>query len=375
MDIDLSRVKKKKVGKKKEFDLSKILELELGSKELEDSKKQEFYDELGMLLQAGLDIRTSFSILTKEKKAKKIQEFYETVNDRLMGGMSLSEAMNSTGKISSMEYYSIKIGEETGRISEVLNDVAKYYSQKIKWRKQIIGALSYPIMVIVTAMLVILFMVNFIVPLFQDVFKRFSAELLGITKFVLAFSEWMQNNYLYIFLAFAAIFAFYSFNKKKEWYRKYSSHFILKIPLVKDLVLSARISRYCHSMSKMISHQVLILTAIELCSKMTTFYPLQKALEEISKDVEKGALLSASMAKFSFFDLKMISLTKVGEEINQLAGIYEKLSEQYADEFQYKINSINNVLEPTLILVIGGLIALILISMYLPMFQLNNNFM
>lgn len=75
MDIDLSRVKKKKVGKKKEFDLSKILELELGSKELEDSKKQEFYDELGMLLQAGLDIRTSFSILTKEKKPRRYKSF------------------------------------------------------------------------------------------------------------------------------------------------------------------------------------------------------------------------------------------------------------------------------------------------------------
>jgi type IV pilus assembly protein PilC len=95
----------------------------------------------------------------------------------------------------------------------------------------------------------------------------------------------------------------------------------------------------------MISHQVPILTAIELCSKMTTFYPLQKALEEISKDVEKGALLSASMAKFSFFDLKMISLTKVGEEINQLAGIYEKLSEQYADESPCKTNSIDNVMK------------------------------
>ncbi len=375
MNIDFEKVRKKgKVSNRKKIDWSGILDIELSSKELDDSKKEEFYDELGMLLEAGLDIRSSFHILTQEKKSKKIQEFYETIRDRLLMGFSLSEAMQSTSKISSMEYYSIKIGEETGRISEVLNELAMYYSQKIKWRKQIIGALSYPIMVVVTALLVIFFMMNFIVPLFDDVFKRFNAELPAITKFVLAFSNWMQANYGYIILFIVSAIAFYLISKKKLWYKKFSSNLTLKTPLVKDLVLKAHIARFCHSLAKMVKHQVPILTAIDLCAKMTTFYPLQIALQKISVDVEKGTLLSESMEQFSIFDLKMISLTKVGEEINQLGGIYEKLSEQYAEDFQYKISSINNVLEPTLILIIGGLIALILVSMYLPMFQLNNNF-
>lgn len=376
MEIKLRNVQKKaKSSKKREINWSQIFDIELGSKELSDAQKGEFYDELGMLLEAGLDIQSSFNIILREKRKAKVQEFYTSIHDRLMKGMALSEAMNESKRISSMEYYSIKIGEETGRFADVLNDLSNFYSQKIKWRKQIISALSYPVMVMVTAILVIFFMVNFIVPLFEDVFKRFNADLPAITNAVLSFSNWMQSYYGYVLFIIFFVVGFHMVNKKKIWYKSRSSNLILKIPFVKELVLKARMSRFCHAFAKMVNHQIPILTAIDLCAKMTNFYPLQMALYTICSDVERGSLLSESMEKHPIFDLKLISLTKVGEEINQLGGIYEKLSEQYSDDFQYKISSINNILEPALILIIGGLIALILISMYLPMFQLNNNFM
>lgn len=376
MTININKVQPKtKKAKKQSINWSKYFEFELGSRELSDAKKGEFYDELGMLLEAGLDIQSSFQILLKEKQSTKLHEFYNSIHERLLRGMPLSESMFESNKISTMEYYSIQIGEETGRLADVLNELSYFYNQKIKWRKQIISALSYPVMVLVTAVLVIFFMVNFIVPLFEDVFSRFNADLPAITNAVLSFSEWMQASYIYLIILLLLFIALYLFSRNKIWFRKYSSLIILKIPFVKELVLKARMSRYCHAFAQMVSHQVPILTAIDLCGKMTNFYPLQTALQNIRNEVEKGSLLSESMEQYTIFDLKMISLTKVGEEINQLGGIYEKLSEQYADDFQYRISSINNVLEPALILVIGGIIALILISMYLPMFQLNNSFM
>ena len=378
MSTSLDQIKKKKKVQKSSNSgrsISDILSIELTKKKLSDANKEEFYSELAMLLDAGLDIKTSFSILTIEKTSKKINEFYKQVNEKLITGFSLSEALDSTKLISPLEYYSLKVGEETGKIAEVLTEISEYFNQKIKWRKQIVGALSYPIMVIATALVVILFMVSFIVPLFEDVFKRFDAELPGVTKLVLSFSNWIKASYPILLLVIVSIVVLYLINRKKEWYRKFSSNALLKMPVLKEIILKVRMARYCNAMSKMISYYVPILTAIDLSAKMTNFYPLEKALEKIHSDISKGVLLSESMRQFKIFDNKMISLTKVGEEVNQIGKIYNKLAKQYADDFQYRIASINNVLEPALILIIGGLIALILISMYLPMFQLNNSFM
>jgi type IV pilus assembly protein PilC len=126
-------------------------------------------------------------------------------------------------------------------------------------------------------------------------------------------------------------------------------------------------------MTLMISAHIPLITALDLVSKMIGFYPYERALKKMGEDVMNGKLLYESMSGQNLFDMKLISLTRVGEEVNKLSDIYAKLNRQYADELQHEVVVLNSMLEPVLIILIGLMVAIILVSMYLPMFQMGNS--
>ena len=357
-------------------DLTSILntQISFSRKKFPDEKKEEFYSEIGMLLSSGLDIRTIFHLLTKEKAKDKHFSFYKSIYDDLVEGYYLSEALFRTKYISPHEYYSIKIGEESGQLNSVLTDLNDYFARRIKQKRQLISTFSYPVMIIVTAVVVITFMLNYIVPMFEDVFKRFNGELPAITRYILSASEFFKSYILWFLLILIAIGIGMFSVRKTEMFRKISSIIILKIPMFGVLVNKLYLARFCQSMSLMSSARVPLITALELMEKIIGFYPFEKAMLIIKDDLMNGKTLHQSMSQFDLFDMKLISLTKVGEEVNKLSGIYFKLSRQYSDEVQHRIGILNSLMEPLLIIIVGVFVAVILIAMYLPMFQMGNNF-
>lgn len=344
------------------------------SKKFSNEKKEEFYSEVGMLLSSGLDIRTIFYLLVQEKTRDKQRQFYQSVYDDLVNGFNLSESLNRTGHISPHEYYSLKIGEETGQLNAVLTDLNEYFSRRIKQKRQLISTFSYPVMVVVTAFVVVVFMLNYIVPMFEDVFKRFNGQLPAITRWILAFSKHFKANIGWGMILLAAVAIFIWSARKTEAFRKITSSFILKVPLLGVLVNKIYLARFCQTMALMSSARIPLITALELLEKIIGFYPYEKALMVMKDDLINGKTLHESMAKFGFFDMKLVSLTKVGEEVNKLSDIYNRLSKQYTEEVQHKIGILNSLMEPLLIVIVGLMVAVILVAMYMPMFQMSNSF-
>jgi type IV pilus assembly protein PilC len=292
---------------------------------------------------------------------------------RVLEGESLSDAMEKSGNFTPYEFYSIKIGEESGKMNDVLKDLGIYFTKKIKQRKQFTSALTYPTLVLVTAILAVLFMMNFIVPMFVDVFKRFKGDLPALTKAVVTISEWFTSYIGLILLIFVTLVIVLYILRKKEWYQRISSTILLKLPLIGALIHKIYLARFCQSMALLIGSKTPMLKAIQLVKNMIDFYPYHKALTIIENDILYGKPLYESMEQFEIFDRRTISLTKVAEEINQLDVVFSKLNEQYSDELEHRIGMLSSLLEPAMIIFVGLLVGIILIAMYMPMFQLGTS--
>ncbi|MDD3685247.1 MAG: type II secretion system F family protein [Bacteroidales bacterium] len=340
---------------------------------ISDKEKEAFYSDISILIASGIDIKTSIELILKERTKNKKTEIFESIRKSLINGKSFSEAISITNKFSAYEYYSLKIGEESGNISEILNELSSFYNDKTSQKRQIINAISYPVLVLVVAVVVVIFMMNVIVPMFKDVFSRFNGELPVMTKMVITLSEaFSENIYIFLFVALASII-FYFYSREKLWFKKAYSQLLLKLPFVGVLVSKVYLARFCHSMALLIGARVPLINTLELVKNMIGFYPYEEALKKIIREVAEGKSLFLSMKKHKIFDERTVSLVQVAEEVNQLDSVFKKLNQQYSIEVKHKIGLLNGVLEPLLIIFIGIIVAVILISMYLPLFQLSSS--
>ncbi len=368
-------VKHNKPEKGKNNDLLSFLnrDISLSGNKLSDRKKEAFYSEMNILLSSGIDIRSALDIVVEEQKTEKEKKLYQSIRENVIGGKSLSESVFETGKFSAYEYHSLRIGEESGRIREVLCGLNVYFSKRIKQKRQVVSAMTYPILVMITAVIAVFFMMNFIVPMFVDVFKRFNGEMPAITQSIISISSYFRAYTLLLVLFLLSLGVFVFSIRKKNFFRAWYSTMLIKMPLFGDIVQKVYLVRFCETMSLLLGARTPMLRSIQLVRQMISFYPYEIALDKVGNDVLHGKLLHQSMQQFSLFNSRLVSLVKVAEEVNQLDAIFSKLSAQLNEELEHKIGLLSSLLEPVMIMFVGGLVAVILISMYMPLFQLSTS--
>jgi len=341
------------------------------NKNFPDKKKEQFYSEISLLLSAGTDIKTALELIVEETEKEKDRKLLGGIKDDIINGLSFSEALQKTGKFTEYEYYSLKVGEETSRVDIVLTDLAIFFKQKVEQKRKISSALSYPIVLLLSAFGMVIFLLKFLVPMFEDIFKSFNKELPGITQFVVDASATVSDYFLLILIIIIGVYIFIYMNKKKEWFRRISSSIILRIPLIGDMTQKIYLTRFCHSMNLLISARNPLLNSIQLVKKMIDYYPIQSALAIVENDIMHGKLLNESMKEFSIFPRKMTSLIKVAEEVNKLDAIFKSLDEQYSRELEHKSEVFGKLLEPFIIVFISVVVGFIVIAMYVPMIEIN----
>jgi type IV pilus assembly protein PilC len=347
-------------------------DIKLFGNQLKDKKKHTFYTDLHVLLSSGIDIKTSLDIVTADAVKKDERMLFEKIKKEIIDGAGLSEAMNNSERFSNYEVFSVRIGEESGQLSEVILNLCDFYSKKIEQKRKIVNAFSYPVIVFATAIAAIAFMLNYIVPMFEDVFKRFNnKELPGITQFIIDLSAFFSANLIKGFiLLIGTIILIYAVRKKK-WYRNISTKILMRTPVFGDVVRKIYLARFSMSMELLMSAKVPLINAIRLLKKMIGFYPIEVSLDKIDEDLLNGRSLHETMSNFKVYDKRMISLIKVAEEVNRLDDVFGKLKKQYNDDVDYKTNTLGSVLEPFIIIFIGIFVGIVLVAMYLPMFQLS----
>ncbi len=370
MSIDLKTYKKSSKEKKTtsfDFNLDKFN----FSKTFSDKEKEIFYRELGMLLKSGVDFKKALEIVSQLVKKKKEKELILSLKDKIVHGKSIYESMLESKQFSPYEYYSVQIGEETRKLEDVLYELQKYFNRKIQMRRQIISVLTYPAIVMLVTFLVLYFMLNKVVPMFSSVFKQFGSELPKSTQYIIKLSNHSGTLFLVLFVVIIGLVTIHYLMKGKDSYRKFLSTLILKIPYFGNLIRKIYISRFCQSMTLLITSKTTLLTSLTLTSKMIEFYPIEKSIEKIKDDITKGSSLHESLRKHPIYENKLVSMVEVAEQINQLDVMFERLTEQYNEEISHQTKMIGVILEPMIIIVIGIIVGVIMVSMYAPMFDLS----
>ncbi|WP_443946643.1 type II secretion system F family protein [Pedobacter sp. AW1-32] len=376
--VDISKYKPKRsvTAKTKQGSVLDFMnrDISFGNGQLPDKKKESFYNELGTLIRSGIDIKTALDLTVNSFTSKKDETLFSEIRNHIISGKSLSETLEGQEKFSRYEYYSIKIGEETGRLGEILAELAKYYKAKISQRRKIIGAITYPVLVMSTSFGAIFFMIKFVVPMFADVFKRFGGKLPYITALIVSFSNWFDRYIYVILLIIIASVVAYLVLRKTLWFKKYAALFVLRIPLVGDILKKIYLARFANTMRLLTGTNTPLLHALEMVRLMITFYPIEESLLQAEKDILLGSSLSSTLAKHDFYPVKFIQMIRIAEEVNRLEYFFEQLADQYTEEVEYKTNAISGLLEPLIIIFLGLAVGIILIAMYLPMFQMSNTF-
>ena len=346
-------------------------EIKLG-KVFSDKAKENFYNEFSSLLESGIDIQRALSILIEEQEKKKLAQLLQQVSDDLVSGNSLAEALKLSGHFTPYEYQSVRIGEETGRLRIVLAHLNHFFSDKVKLRRQLIGVFTYPGFVIMITFGVLYFMLNSVVPMFQDVFKQFGQELPVLTQKII----WLSHNFSTFMMygsGLTLVLVIYAYTqRKKVWYRKAMGSFVMKIPIFGILIRKIYIARFCQSMSLLLSSKTPLVTSLEMIEEMIGFYPIEEAVRQIRKEILSGESLNSGLAKFPIFDKRLVSLVKIAEEINQLDSTFERLTKQNQEDIEFRTKLIGTIIEPLIIVLIGAIVGIIMVSMYLPMFNLSN---
>lgn len=373
MGVNLSELKdsNKATGDSKESIWSR--DINLFSKVINDKKKEEFYSELAMLLKSGFDLRSSLEIFCDSQDKKEVKKIFKSILNQVISGSSISDAILETKLFSDYEIYSIQIGEESSEITAIFKELSIFYQRKLKQKKQLVGAFTYPIMIFSTALIAVIFMMNFIVPLFADSFSRFGGELPALTLYIIKISDLLKDSGWIIMLSSVILVVVIYRIVHVKTVKNYLSTLVLKLPIVGSFVREFYLARFCQSMRLMISSQTPLVRALNLVGRMVEFYPLQTAFVKLEQDLINGVSLYEAMGEFPIFDRKMVSLVKIGSSTNNLADVFQKLYDQYTEELDHKSEIMGSLMEPFLLVFVGGFVAVILVAMYLPMFKLGGS--
>ncbi|WP_299363491.1 type II secretion system F family protein [Winogradskyella sp.] len=347
-------------------------EINLFGNSFSNKIKEDFYTELSVLLKAGITLKDALELIESALKKKNQKEKLKNISKAIVSGSSLSEATSHHKEFSEYEYYSLKIGEETGTLIEVTKQLGEFYARKNEQRRNLVSALTYPTIILATAILVVVFMLNYVVPMFQDIFEQQKVELPAITKFIINCSQFLKSYGWFLLLGLIIVIGSRALFNKKQWYKKIKDKFISKLPFIGEFVKTVYLSQFTQAVSLLTASKVPVVNSIQLVKQMINFYPLQNALASVEQDILKGKSLSNSLKPHPLFDDKMVALVKVAEETNQNEFIFQRLNVQYNTQVQQKSKLISTLLEPVIIMIVGLLVGVILIAMYLPMFKLSS---
>jgi len=361
-------------AEKKSNKLADLLQkdVHLFGKSFSNKRKEDFYTELGVLLQAGINLKESLILIQEGQKKEKQRQFFQDILDGLIGGEGLYEAIAKKKEFTEYEYFSLKIGEESGTLTEVIKELGLFFARKNDQRRNLINALTYPIIILITAVLVVAFMLRLVVPMFQDIFKQNQVKLPWITEIIVSASNFITSYGWVLVSTILGIVLFRKWLFQNPWFQRRRDFLLLKIPYVGNFIKAVYLAQFTRALSLLTASKVPVLTGIELAGKMIRFIPLKEALVTVNQHILNGSSLSDSLKSSTLFDNKMISLVKVAEETNQTEFIFERLNQQYSIEVQQKSKLISTLLEPFIILIVGTIVGVILVAMYLPMFKLGS---
>ena len=332
--------------------------------------------ELCMYLRSGITIVSALKIIqTHYENNKKMKLFLSTVSTHLDEGNNFYNALESQSVVVLPEFFkrSIKVSENGGILDEVLMELSRFLKEQDSINKEIKSAFAYPTFMIVISLLMISFMLAFVVPQITGIFESMGQELPTPTKVVIAMGDFFNNNFITILvLIFSFISSFIILMKKSHTFAYAVHKFILKLPLFGQLVQKSELARFSYIASLLTRSGVSFVETINLSANILNNLVLKELFSASAKKVVEGKLLSNALndskTKINHSFIQSIAL---GEETSQVQNVLTNISELYFEENRDKMSMLLTLLEPALMLFVGGSIGFIVAAMLLPIFSMS----
>lgn len=330
-----------------------------------------FTRQFAVLVAAGVPIVQGLESLSKGTRSPALTKALILICEDVKSGKRLGEALAARPKIFDRLYVNlVKAGEEGGVLDVVLNRLAEYIEKMVKLKGKVTSALWYPAVIIVIAALVITGIMIFVIPAFAGMFAQGGKELPFLTQLVMDMSNSFATYWYLLPLVFVSVpMGFKSYYNTSEG-RKVMDTLILQVPLFGTLVKKSGIARMARTLSTLLSAGVKIMDALEIAASTTGNWVIEKAVLEAREAVSKGQNLVEPLRKYPFFDNMVLQMITVGESTGNLDAMLNKIADFYEDEVEATADALTSMIEPMLMVFLGGIIAVIVIAMYLPIFDL-----
>ena len=347
--------------------LLKLFEANPGIKE-----KAIFSNKLAALIEAGVPIVRSIDLMAEQQTMPSFKRALIAVSQDVNQGISLGVALRKWPKVfDNLTIAMVEAGEVGGVLDESLRRLASLQEGNARLKNQIKGAMGYPAAVFVIAILVFLGMTIFLIPTFSKIYKDLGAELPAFTQALINLSELLRSPFSFFLLIFIGIgvFLFGRYYSTPHGRRRIDA-ILLKLPLFGDLIQKSATAMFCRTFSSLTRAGVPILMALQIVRETAGNAIIADAIIESRNDIQEGIQLSLALGRKNVFPELALSMLAIGEETGQLDTMLSKVADFYEDEVEAVVKALTSMLEPAMIVIVGGIVGSLLLAMYLPMFSM-----
>jgi len=332
-----------------------------------------FTRQLATMMKSGVPIIQAFDIIAEGTANPNFQKLILEIKTDVAAGNTLADSLRQHPKYFDDLFCNlVESGEQSGRLESLLDRIATYKEKTEALKAKIKKAMTYPIAVVVVAIVVTAILLLKVVPQFKEVFANFGAELPAFTLMVINLSEWLQSWWFIILIGFIAIgYAYSQAHLRSKKFRDAQDRLLLKAPIVGDIIYKAAVARYARTLSTTFAAGVPLVDALDSVAGAAGNVVFYNAVMQIKEDVSAGSQLNFSMRTTGVFPSLAIQMAGIGEESGNLDGMLDKVADYYEAEVDNAVDNLTTLMEPMIMVVLGILVGGLIIAMYLPIFQLG----
>jgi type IV pilus assembly protein PilC len=347
-----------------EFMVEKGLARPFGRAEL-----MRFTRQLAILINAGVPILECMEILHKQEQNMVLKKVVKNISMQVEEGKTLYDAMSQQQGFDRLYCALVKAGEAAGILDTILVKLAEFLEKAEKLKKQVKSALTYPAIVVVVGVGVIFGLMTYVVPMFVDILKESNQKIPAVTQLVMDISQFFQD---YTLLLIAGIIAsailFVNFIKTAEGKAQWDK-FTMKAPLFGLLIIKGNLGSFTRTLSTMLSAGVPIIDSLEICIETLDNTQIAKDLRKVRQAVIEGKSITEPLERITYFPPLVTQMIKVGEATGNLDQMLVKVADVFQEEVEELVGNLTKLIEPIILVVLGGIIAVVLVAMYLPIFM------
>lgn len=329
--------------------------------------------QMATLIDAGLPLLRSLNVLLSQLKACKLKDILREISDDVQSGSTFSDALGKHPKAFDRLYVNmVRAGEVGGLLEVVLNRLAVFMERRQALRRKVRGALIYPIAVIVIATGIVTFLLIKVVPVFAEIFTEFGSQLPAPTQFLVDAGDFVMFRWWLLLVIFSGTIITIKLLTKSHQVNRVFDRIVLKLPLFGDLVTKVAVARFARTLGTLITSGVPILQALKITRETIGNEVIQNAVQKVHDSIKEGDTMAAPLDAAKVFPQMVVNMIDVGEETGSLDAMLMKVADIYDAEVEAAVDAMLALMEPAIIICLGGVIGFIVIALYLPIFTLGD---